>query len=114
MKQGTKQGLGFENESLEGAIPSRTCSFTKFQILLGSLFVPSVGLRSELVWQLANDGYSLGPHKTGAIKLKAFPPMPWELAGPGSWLKLVALHACALLGAKGGNSALCSWLSSGG
>lgn len=92
--------------------PSRTCNFMKLQIPLGSLSMPSVGLHCKLVWQLSSDGYSLGPHKTGAIKLKAFPPMLWELAGPGSWLKPAALYAWALLGAKGGNSVLCSWLSS--
>lgn len=76
------------------------------------MFMQSVGLCHELVWQLSNDGYTLGPHKAGAIKLKAFPPMPQELAGLGSWLKPVTLHAWVLLGAKGGNSVLSSWLSS--
>lgn len=49
----------------------------------------SMGLCCELVWQLSSDGYSLGPHKAGVVKLKAFPSTPWGLAGPASWLKPV-------------------------
>lgn len=105
---GNQRAVGFEGkwepQGKGRATPSLTCNSTAAPDTLWlHMFMQSVGLCRELVWQLSNDGYTPGPHKAGAIKLKAFPPMPRGLAGPGSWLKPIALHAWALLGAKGGN-----------
>lgn len=87
---GNQRGVGFEEKwepwGKGRATPSLTCDFTAASVKpLGCVFKQSVGLCLDL----SNDGYSLGPRKAGAIRLKAFPPRPLGMARPGSWLKPV-------------------------